>query len=596
MKQYLGALAVAAGLSAFSADGQIIPTNRLPGGQGWFGVVGIPGGIPNRTTIFTNMAAGSSLSAVQNALNICPSNQVVMLASGSYSFANSLIVPTGVTLRGAGMGQSVINAGVNGLPVIQIGLAPSATIINTNISQAVSGGIASGATNFTVSNPANFVAGELVTLTELNDSTIPVTDAGDSGTCTWCDPWSGIRGLGQTVEVTSVNGSTVNFAPFAYTTYSNSLSPNATPFAEAARYAGVEDLTVYAASTNTGVNFYMGAAAYCWLYNVEGNFTGADHVEIVSGYRCQVDHSYFHDAFIHGPGTYDECLMLDWKSSGCLVEDNIFWRLHTSVIVNRGSSGNVIAYNYSTNSYLSGNTNFMTIDMDLCHGSHTAWNDAEGNVCGNLISDSIWGSSSHSTFLRNFCSGDGFYSYPPDVRYGASTATPLPAPTKLLIYPGRQVYAEVGIWPSDLASYFNIVGNIIGDSYVGSDSSTVYESTTAGLYSAIPYEILAGASTSGSTGTYTSHVTNTMILAGNWDAKKKVQTWPSGAQTISNSYYLGSKPAFFGNRNWPPFDPSNPSKCFDTNIPAAYRFFTGNDPTNSGTPPLTPSGLRILGL
>ena len=79
-------------------------------------------------------------------------------------------------------------------------------------------------------------------------------------------------------------------------------------------------------------------------------------------------HSYFHDAFVHGPGTYHQSLMLDGKTSGTLIEDNIFWRLHTSVIVNRGSSGNVIAYNFSRDIYTTGSPNFTGIDLDCATG------------------------------------------------------------------------------------------------------------------------------------------------------------------------------------------------------------------------------------
>ena len=179
------------------------------------------------------------------------------------------------------------------------------------------------------------------------------------------------------------------------------------------------------------------------------------------------------------PVLYDECLMLDWKTSACLIEDNIFWRLHTSVIVNRGSSGNAVAYNFSRDMYTSGSDNFMPIDIDMCHGAHTMFNLAEGNICRNLISDAIWGSSSHTTLFRNYMSADNFTSYPQDARYGGPTGTPLPAPTDLLTYPTRQTQAEVGIWLGDLAPYFNVVGNIVGDSYVGANGNTVYQALGA---------------------------------------------------------------------------------------------------------------------
>ena len=84
----------------------VIPSDRL---IPWD--PGIPGGIPNRTTIYQTISAGSSQSTIQSALNSCPSGQVVKLAAGSYTLSSSLIVPSNVTLRGAGIGQTILNAG-----------------------------------------------------------------------------------------------------------------------------------------------------------------------------------------------------------------------------------------------------------------------------------------------------------------------------------------------------------------------------------------------------------------------------------------------------------------------------------------------------
>lgn len=557
-------------LIASSALGQVVPSSRL---ATWQGNVGIPGGIPNRTTIFQTIAAGASQSTIQSALNSCPSNQVVLLSAGSYTLSGTLTVPTGVTLRGAGMGTTVLNAG-SGTAVL---LGTASYGVNTANSIAVTGTIAAQSTSLTLNSASGVTVGSYLMLTELNDSSIPVTIAGDSGSCTWCDGWSGTRSAGQIVEVTSVNGTVIGFTPGAYMAYT--LTPLASPFTAAGKWAGVENLTVYAVSGTT-VNFMMGNAAYCWLKNVEGNFTGGDHVEIIDSYRCEVRHSFFHDAFIHGPGTYDETLSLDWKTSGCLVEDNIFWRLHTSVIINRGSSGNVLAYNFSTNMYTSGSPTFMPIDFDSCHGAHTMYNLEEGNVVANLISDSIWGSSSDTTLFRNYSAGENWSQSPEDARYGSSTSTPLPAPVGLLSTEGRQTQAENCIWIGDLAHYFNIVGNVLGDGYVKSTSTTVYEATGAvDLYDGIPYELILGANTSGANGgTGTS---STAIVEGNYDVKNAQQMWSAGALTLPTSYYLTAKPAYFGTCPWPPVDPSNPSAFSPTNIPAGYRFFYGVDPSSS---------------
>ena len=74
-------------LAAFGALGAIIPSDRL---ADWADS-GVSGGIPDTDamTVFTNIPSGSSASYIQNALNACTSNKVVLLAAGSYSFSST---------------------------------------------------------------------------------------------------------------------------------------------------------------------------------------------------------------------------------------------------------------------------------------------------------------------------------------------------------------------------------------------------------------------------------------------------------------------------------------------------------------------------
>jgi PKD repeat protein len=339
----------------------------------------------------------------------------------------------------------------------------------------------------------------------------------------------------------------------------------------------------------------MGNCAFCWLRNVEGNFTAADHVDIESSFRCEVRHSYFHDAFVHGPGTFDECVMLAWRTSACLVEDNIMWRLHTSLILNQGAAGNVIAYNFSTNAYLSGNANFMPEDFTFCHGSHTMFNLMEGNVVCSMTSDSIWGSSSHNTMYRNYVAGSSTYSSPQDVRYGGSTSTPLPAPTGLLTYPQYQGYYAEGIDVTDAARYHNVVGNMVGSPWVAQNADKFYLSVvpaSRSMYNNYAYEFNFGYSETGSNDNALANTT--AILEGNWDVINNTQMWYGmNPVPLTNSFYLSSKPTYFGTCPWPPIDAANPNAFSPTNLPAACRFFYGADPTTgpANLPPIVVLGV-----
>ena len=108
------------------------------------------------------------------------------------------------------------------------------------------------------------------------------------------------------------------------------------------------------------------------------------------------------------------------------------------------------------------------------------------------------------------------------------------------------------------------------------------------LYSDIPYEFIYGAKESGATGP--PSVFSTAIIEGNWDAKNGSQQWTNGAQTLApSSYYLPARPDYFGNLQWPPFNPSVPGSPSAESIPAGYRFVHGVDPGGTPTPTPTPT-------
>src|SRR4029078_8062648 len=80
------------------------------------------------------------------------------------------------------------------------------------------------------------------------------------------------------------------------------------------------------------------------------------------------------------------------------------------------------------------------------------------------------------------------------------------------------------------------------------------------------------------------------IIHGNYDVVNNGIVWDSTItdHNVPNSYYLGNKPAWFGDRPWPPYDPASPSSAAITNIPAGYRWVFGTDPPSGGPVNLAP--------
>jgi hypothetical protein len=559
----------------------IIPASRI---ITWQGNVGIPGGVPTNRVVFTNLSAGATVAQIQSALNACPSNKVVVLPAGTNTITGTLVIPSFVTLRGAGMGQTVLNCTGSGQSAVRFGTEVQGEYVAT--AHNMTSGYTKGSTNIVLNNVTGMAVGSLLVLDELNDANLPVSNVGTYGTINWNSRTNGTRALGQTVEVKAINGTTVTFWPPMYWTYLSSLTPQALHFTAGCQWAGLENVTLRANSSGYSTMFYMAGSKYCWVKAIENDYCDGDHGEIGYGsYRCEVRDSFFHDAYNHNSGTTDSDLMIHSKSSGILVENNIFYRLHTSVMLNWGASGNVIAYNYSSGNFHQPAPNFMIQDLNGNHGAHPMFNLFEGNIGNSYHPDSFWGSSSHGTSLRNWFRGAALIMPP---------------------YTGRGAYDTSGAHYANQAcgaviedfaiSYGNDIGNIIGSPWASSTNGAVYMAlwpANRGYGTTYMWSLGYSDSSDGGSDTKDSALPYTTGLRhGNYDFVSKTQKWDTNYadHVIPNSYYLAGKPAFFGTLNWPAFDPSNVATANVTNIPAGYRFTYGVNPPSTGSQPPPPSG------
>lgn len=559
MRRFLAASAFL--FFAFSTFGQTQPWSSVLNNSqatSWTGA-GV-GGIPPRTTNCASLTSSASVSQINAALASCAAGQTVYLAAGTYSISGTISIPSNVTLRGAGADQTILNAKGSGGYVISMGSgAPSYTPLN------ITGGATTGSTSITLSSTSGVQTGKYLVIAETNNSSF-VTANGSEGLCGWCDEWTsnGSLSRGQIVAITGVSGNTVSISPGLYSAYTN--SPIAVPFNMAVSYAGVENLQVYANNTGYAANFGMAQCAYCWIKGVESNYTDGDHVEDYWGYRDEIRDSYFSNAYLHQPGTYDSDVVLALKTSDSLVENNIIERTHAAVMLEWGAAGDVIGYNYMMGQFDSGSTNFLIGGVNF-HGAHPQFDLIEGNVMPGFNPDSVWGSSSQATLFRNWVVGTSMVCTPYSGRGAVSCSGSN----------GHYAFqAARAMQISYLSTRDNFVGNVVGSAQAqsllayGSSKMTQTDSVeypATRSYDSVVYNWTFGYGEANDDGSgsgcdggnapcHLAGTSSTDLLTGNYSNITAQTTWSGGsAKSLPGSFYLSSKPSWWGSMPYPATGP-----------------------------------------
>jgi hypothetical protein len=226
---------------------QVIPANRTtvwtPGVT-----VGVPGGIPNRTTIYVNVLTdGGAMhcygdgihddsAAINQAIAWCPANEVIYLPAGTYLLNHSVGTDSwgkNCTLRGDGMGKTIFVVAFapgSGWPgfTFHAGQYQPPSYQTANILS----GLSKGSTNIVLdSAPYLLALNSVLLIDQLNDTT-NVNANGSEGLVTWADRNdNGTRNLGQAVMVTATNFSSgfgITFWPPLNMNFSTNLSAQAT--------------------------------------------------------------------------------------------------------------------------------------------------------------------------------------------------------------------------------------------------------------------------------------------------------------------------------------------------------------------------------
>lgn len=555
-------------LSAGLAVAEIIPPGRT---APWQGNVGVPGGIPSRTTIYKNIVTDlgadptgkvDASPIINRAIGSCPVGQVVYIPAGTFLIATpiSTTSKSNFTLRGAGQGQTILRVTTNVTPISSRGLSPWPP---PDSGPSITAGATRGSNAITVSITSTFAVNGLFSIR-------PTTP-------TWAHNLGGfpdtMRSMGGVFKVRSKTATTITFDPPCPFDFSG-MNPIAVPSgAITMQGVGYESFTIDMSSVTANVwSIGMEAAWGCWIKDIEFKNNSGRIIFMTDVVRCELRECYTNVQSSITPN--HEGLDFGTNASWCLVEDNIVSPGGPPIVFGDGGGhciGNVVAYNYVTS------VQGGSWDVTFNHGPHNMLNLCEGNVFHNSFKDDgYFGSSSHNTLFRNVI---------PD---------------------------QVAL--KHFCNYYNVVGNILGATRPGPRQTRTYDAQEASNYwsnNVYPiYELgfpnIGNASHNGKfIGPTTPpdyhtlpntlegcqqldrNVRTTILRHGNFDYVNNTVVWDPATpdHAIPNSLYLTARPSWWGDElPWPPIGPDLTPMV--SQIPAEQRFANGM-PTPAPTPGTT---------
>src|SRR5881296_1671347 len=510
---------------------------------------GIPGGIPNRTTVCATLDPGATAAQINSAIAACPSGQVVFLNAGTYNLSGAIIIAkSNVTLRGAGPDQTKLVFSSGG------GCGNTTAVVCVSGSGQWSGGpdnltawtagYAQGTTVITLASVTNLAVGQVLILDQLDD-------ASDPGTVYVCGTLScssegqaagGGRGGNhaqmQFAEVKAINTATrqVTISPGLYMpNWRASQSPSAWWANTLAQNVGIENLLLDNRTAGAGSITVFNNAYKSWMKNI---------ASIGGGSRSHVDQQYssnlvVRDSFFWGASGANLSYGIEtWMSGNTLVENNIFQHVTTPLLLGAGA-GSVYSYNYATDEYSTNPAWLYPAAME--HDPGTSMNLYEGNIVPSMMQDTIHGTHNFGTYFRNRLSG----------------------------VDGVQTSQTVPLLLESYSRYANIVGNVLGTSGYHNKYQTNQGGSTTNCNTSIYNMGWGGTVCSAGVGNDAITV-NTVMRWGNYDTVTGAPQWnvsevPSSLSlygtavpadhTLPASFYLSATPSFWGTMPWPPIGP-----------------------------------------
>ncbi len=558
--------------------GPIFPADALPPAGTWESA-GVEGGIPVRETVCADVTqapynadrtgGSNASSAIQRALDACPTGQVVRVPAGTYRIGTTLQIRRSITLRGAGPTTIFqVNTG-SAINIGNLGPWPPPKA-NADYYMTLSGAATRGNTTVNVANTSEIEIGKMIMIDETDDPDLVWTKNNSPG-----------RYRASMHMVESKTATSVTFRPALPITYSR--TPRLSRFPDMVRDAGIEHIKFVGVSGNPDQFIQIFSSWNVWVSDCE--FTDMPDKTVVIGWSGHVElrRNYLHDQ--SNGGSNSEGLDLFADVNWSLVVDNACVAAGFPQInigdgganpFYSGGFGNVIAYNYCVDAYYtdpptSTDAGKMPTDISTNHSPHSQYNLIEGNYMGKFGVDAYHGSGSHTVVFRNAITGASRWQH-------VSNRTAVQIDRRNL--------------------HYSIVGNVLG---LSTGRVTMEYATRSGWSGSTIYRLgFPDIGNDGFSGTFpptalahsdggprdlfverTTAAMGTTLIEGNWTSASEHQDWSGSAATIPDSLYLRAKPSWFGTLAWPPVDPASPRSGDPTIIPAGYRVIRGSEPPST---------------
>lgn len=367
---------------------------------------GVYDSVPTYSRVVNILDAGADASGVtsntiileQLLLELSGSETIIFFPEGDYLFSEPITIRDRIILRGEGQGKTKLIFDFQGQNHHAISVLGSMS----NESFPIQSDIKSGDQNITISNLELDPNETVWAYLQFKDSVLMASS--------WAYGTAG--GL---YELTSMGGNDY----ISKEAFRRSISSDENPTVRLitpVSGVGLECFSVLRldSTAQQTSNIVFDNTVNCWIVGVESKWCNFAHVDIRRSSNILIRGNYFHEAHAYRGGGQGYGVVLQFGSTLCLVDNNIFRKLRHSMLLQAGAQANVLAYNYSKEAYWTqgGLPEDSAGDLVL-HGNYSYLNLFEGNIVQNIVIDASHGQNGpHNYFLRNRAELYGIFMSP----------------------------------------------------------------------------------------------------------------------------------------------------------------------------------------